>query len=209
MPRIEPFEKHPLLYEQWFDENPWAYQSELEAVRELLPREGEGVEIGVGTGRFAAPLKIATGVDPSEKMRRIASQKGIKTINGVAENLPLNDETFDFALMTTTICFLDDVKAAFCEAYRILKSGGCLVVSFVDKNSSIGKIYQKKKEKSLFYKPATFYSVGQVVEYLKNCKFRDLQFVQTLFKNLDQIKDTEPVREGYGEGSFVVIKASK
>ncbi len=32
--------------------------------------------------------------------------------DGVAEKLPFEDHFFDFALMVTTICFLDNVKQA-------------------------------------------------------------------------------------------------
>ena len=44
------------------------------------------------------------------------SRKGIELVNGVAEALPSADLKFDFALMVTTICFLDNIKAAFLEA---------------------------------------------------------------------------------------------
>ena len=52
-------------YEAWFTRNPAAYHSELLAVRALLPWQGLGLEIGAGTGRFAAPLGVTVGVDPS------------------------------------------------------------------------------------------------------------------------------------------------
>lgn len=38
----------------------------------LLPNIGKGVEIGVGTGRFSAPLGIKLGVDPSWEMSKLA-----------------------------------------------------------------------------------------------------------------------------------------
>ena len=40
-------------YDRWFDKNRNTYLSELEAVKYFLPAKGKGVEIGVGTGRFA------------------------------------------------------------------------------------------------------------------------------------------------------------
>src|SRR6202011_4339241 len=62
--------------------------SELRAVRGLLPKDGVGMEIGVGSGRFAAPLGIRYGVDPSVKMRTLAQARGIEAVEGVAEKLP-------------------------------------------------------------------------------------------------------------------------
>lgn len=209
MTRIEPFEKHPLQYEHWFDRHKFAYESELQAIRKLLPQHGNGLEIGIGSGRFAAPLGIKLGLEPSSKMMEIAQARGIEVIGGVGESLPFRDSQFDFATMVTTICFLDDVEVAFNEAYRILKPGGCLIIGFIDKDSSIGQLYQQHKNENVFYRVATFYSVDEVVSHLKMAGFKVFNFAQTIFHSLAEIKGIEPVREGYGEGSFVVVRAVK
>ena len=104
MPRIEPFEKYSEKYEDWFERNKFAYKSEVQAIKELLPQGKKGIEIGVGSGRFAVPLGIKTGVDPSPRMRKIAQQKGIKVIDAVAEELPFKNSQFELALMVTSIC---------------------------------------------------------------------------------------------------------
>ena len=78
-------------------------------------------------------------------MGEIARQRGIEAIAGVAEALPFDDAQFDFALMITTICFLNDIKNAFREAYRVLKPDGCLIIGFIDKDSPLGKLYQRHK----------------------------------------------------------------
>jgi ubiquinone/menaquinone biosynthesis C-methylase UbiE len=209
MPKAEPFEKHMARYEEWFEKNMFTYKSELQAVRLLLPESGTGVEIGVGTGRFAAPLGIRVGVEPSKAMRGMAQKRGIKVIDGVAEALPFQDCLFDFALMVTTVCFVDDIEASFKEASRVIKSGGFLINGFVDRNSSLGKAYQQHRDKNVFYKMATFYSVDEVIFYLKKAGFRNFAFTQTIFHNLDEIKKVETIKEGYGEGSFVVVRAMK
>ncbi|MGM0425100.1 MAG: SAM-dependent methyltransferase, partial [Thermodesulfobacteriota bacterium] len=69
MPKIEPFEKYSEAYEQWFEENPEAYRTELELIHGLLPPQpaARGLEVGVGSGRFAAPLGLDTGVEPSRQ----------------------------------------------------------------------------------------------------------------------------------------------
>jgi len=185
MARIEPFEKYSEKYEDWFEKNKFVYESEIQAIKELFPKVKKSIEIGVGSGKFAVPLGIKIGVDPSPRMRKVAEQKGIKVINAVAEELPFKNSQFELVLMVTTICFVDNLNLAFREAYRILKLGGYLIIGFVDKDSSLGKLYQQHKENSLFYKIATFYSTKE------------------------EIKNIEPAKEDYGEGSFVVIRARK
>lgn len=209
MAKVEPFEEYASQYEGWFERNRFVYESELRAIREQLPESRDGIEIGVGSGQFAAPLGIKLGIEPSRKMRQLAQSRGIETIEGIAERLPFRDSQFEFALMVTTICFVDDIQVSFQEAYRVLKTGGCLIIGFIDKESSIGRSYQQHKKHSVFYRIATFYTVDEVVLNLEKIGFKNFNFTQTIFHNLSEIRAIEPVKEGYGEGSFVVISALK
>lgn len=206
---VEPFEQYMAQYEEWFERNRFAYEAELQAVRMLLPKSGTGMEIGVGTGRFAAPLGIKVGVEPAKAMRNVAQERGLEVIAGVAEALPFQNQQFDFALMVTTLCFVDDVERAFHEAWRILKPGGCFINGFVDRTSFLGKIYQRYKDQNVFYKVAHFYSADEVISFLERARFQHFTFTQTVFHNLDEIIKVEPVKEGYGEGAFLVVRGMK
>lgn len=76
-PDTDPFDSHTDRYDTWFEHHPAIYESELNAIRQLLPPGFEsGLEVGVGTGRFAAPLGIATGLEPSIKMGAVAPEAG-------------------------------------------------------------------------------------------------------------------------------------
>ncbi|SES84127.1 Methyltransferase domain-containing protein [Methanococcoides vulcani] len=209
MAKIKPFERYTCKYDNWFEENRPVYESELGALRVNMPPYARGLEIGVGSGRFAVPLGIHFGVDPSPRMLNIARNRGIEGIYGVAEQLPFADSSFDLVLMVTTICFLDDIKSAFREVKRILNPDGSFIIGFIDKNSSVGRSYQEKKKKSVFYEIATFYSVEEVVKLLKSSGFDDFYFTQTIFRDLKDIQYLEPVGSGHGKGSFVVVRAVK
>ena len=209
MARIEPFEKYSEKYEDWFEKNKFVYESEIQAIKELFPKVKKSIEIGVGSGKFAVPLGIKIGIDPSPQMRKIAEKRGIEVIDATAEDLPFENSQFELTLMVTSICFVDNLDLAFREIYRILKPGGYLIIGFVDRDSSLGKLYQQHKENSLFYKIATFYSTKEVVYSLSKVGFKEFDFRQTIFHGLNEIKDVEPAKEGYGEGSFVVIRARK
>ena len=209
MVKIEPFEKYPNRYDNWFEKHRYVYQSEVKAVKEILPDYKKGIELGVGTGRFAEPLNIKYGIDPSYRMRQAARRKGIDVFPGAAEKIPFKDETFDLVLMVTTLCFLDDVGKAFGEVYRILQKGGYFISGFVDKNSKLGKFYQEYKDKNTFYRIANFYSVSEVMCYLKIAHFNNFYFKQTIFQSINKISEVEPVLDGYGVGSFVVVRAQK
>ena len=209
MPKIAPFEKHVKQYEEWFAKNRWVYEAELRAVKNMIPTVGQGVEIGIGTGRFAEPLGIKMGVEPSKRMREIAQKRGIRVLDGVAEELPFNDSQFDFVLMVTTVCFVDDISKALMEAHRILSPGGFLIIGFVDRSSMLGQTYLSRQSENVFYKDATFFSVGELVDMMNQTGFVDLTFNQTIFKTLSDTTRDEPVKMGYGEGSFVVIRGRK
>jgi len=206
MPKTEPFDKYSDAYDEWFNKNYDLYEAELEAIRQLIPPPGsEGMEVGVGSGKFAAPLGIKIGVEPSEKMAIKAGMQGINVYPGVAEELPFSDGRFDFILMVTTICFVDDVIKSFREAFRVLKPNGCIIVGFVDKESELGRQYADKREKSKFYKDATFFSTQEVLRYLKEAGFGAVKIKQTLIPG----KSKKNVLDGYGKGSFVVIRSVK
>ena len=44
---------------------------------------------------------------------------------------------------------------------------------------------------------------------MRQAGFKDFMFRQTIFRSLSETNDKEPVKPGYGEGSFVVIRGGK
>lgn len=209
--RTEVFEENAERYDKWYDEHSAVFESEVRAIRmqlQKLPTEISGVEIGMGTGRFAEALGIKEGIEPADSLRQMAMDRGIEAMEARAELLPYSDLQFDFVLFVT-ISYLEDTVRAFKEAYRVLDDGGSIIIGFIDRERPIGKNYLERKPNSLFYKHATFYSVDRVRKMLEKAGFKNFEYTQTLFGELDDIEEPQDPKEGYGEGGFVVVKATK
>jgi ubiquinone/menaquinone biosynthesis C-methylase UbiE len=207
--KVASFNAHHERYEQWFETHRAAYVSELLALRAMVPWHGHGLEIGVGTGRFAGPLGVRVGLDPSDAMLTRAALRGVETVKGVAEALPFPDESFEYALIVTTLCFVNSPEKMLAEARRVLRPNGKLIMGFVDRESGLGKTYLEHQSESVFYREASFFSAEDVNRMLKTQGFAAHAWGQTLVRPLGEITDIEPMLAGTGVGAFVVLAASQ
>jgi len=206
-PGVAVFNENAEHYDQWFEEHGPIYQAELSALRRLMPDVENAVEIGVGTGRFAAPLGIAVGVEPSAHMAKIAEQRGISVTHAYGENLPFPDRTFDLALLVTVLCFVDDVSTVLREVGRILKPEGYILIGMIDPASPLGQSYETHKASSRFYRAAHFHTVDEIVDLLQQSGFQDFEFCQTVFQSEPNTSEDLSPNEGYGQGAFVALRA--
>jgi ubiquinone/menaquinone biosynthesis C-methylase UbiE len=209
MARVTPFEAHTGRYERWFTRHRAAYESELRALIEFRVRAGLGLEIGVGTARFAGPLGIRFGIDPSPGMLHYARQRGVKVTAAIAEALPFRADTFDRVLIVTTICFVDDARAMLLDTHRVLKPGGAVVIGFVDRTSRVGRHYETHRHENVFYREATFFSATEVEHLLFQTGFTRLAWQQTLTSGLGETTRVESPRPGVGAGAFIVVRGVK
>ncbi|MEF8822410.1 MAG: hypothetical protein V5A52_09040, partial [Halovenus sp.] len=67
----------------------------------------------------------------------------------------------------------------------------------------------EKKEENPFYREATFVSTDELLDELEAAGFTDFEFVQTIFQWPGEIDEPESVETGYGDGSFVGIRATR
>lgn len=192
-------------YDSWFDNHPELFQNECKVLHKAIPA-GTGVEIGVGTGRFAEVLKIPVGVEPAHSMAQMAIARGITVIKAKAEELPFYSLSFDYAIMITTVCFLDDIPKAFSEAHRIIKKNGYFIVAIIDKESELGVQYEAMKASNPWYKDAHFHTTSEITGLLEQAGFTSFEYWQTLFSDKPELTDPLP---GFGKGSFVVIRSQK
>lgn len=201
------FDKYYKQYDAWYDRHQFAFLSELEALKKVLPRDGRSLEIGVGTGRFAAALGITTGIDPSRNMLRIAQDRGVSARLGSGEDIPFSNGAFDHVAIIITLCFVKSPQKVLKEAARVLRENGRIIIGIVDGESFLGEFYQKKK--GAFYEQAKFLNVSRVIDLLKATGFGSFSCYQTIFILPDEMRSVEKPRKGFGKGGFVVISAKK
>ncbi len=205
----QPFDRHVEEYERWFVEHRDIYHAELAALRQMLPPSPRTtLEVGVGSGLFAAPLGINIGVDISAAMLARAQRRGIEVCQAAAERLPFASASFDVIVMITCVCFFTDVGAAFSEARRLLRPGGSVVVGFINAASQLGREYQQRQRHSRFYRDARFLTCATMEHHLRHAALTPTANCHTLLAGqpaAGRIHNcTDPTA-----GGFVVIKALK
>ncbi|MDA0214876.1 MAG: AMP-binding protein [Planctomycetota bacterium] len=94
------------------------------------------LDIGSGTGLTASLAQRIVGetgrvvaLDPNAAMLEIAKRRGVhEVVCGHAENLPFEDNTFDFISMTYMLRHIENLSSAFSEARRVLRPGGRILI---------------------------------------------------------------------------------
>jgi SAM-dependent methyltransferase len=118
-------------YDTEFQPTPLAGETWATLVRLLGDGDGSLLDVGCGTGGYAAGLTELgweyTGVDSSEDMLRRAREKGVTAIQADAGALPFEDASFDAAVSVFTHTDVDDWAAAVQEIARVLRPGAPFV----------------------------------------------------------------------------------
>jgi len=201
------FDQYFKKYDTWYEKNKFTYLSELKLLSKLVPKDKKGLEIGVGTGRFAESLGIKYGIDPSRNMLKLAKQRGIIVSKASGENIPFDNNTFDYVAIIITLAFVNNPQDVIKEAWRVLKSKGRIIIGIVDNDSFLADFYRNKE--GVFYKEAKFIEVKKLNSWLEVSGFYNPTCYQTLFHLPQDIKEIEESKDGFGKGGFVAVVADK
>jgi len=113
----------------------------LKAVAPLRRRvceglEGNVVELGFGSGHnipfYPDSVSRVAAIEPADVGWRLAEKRlraatvPVERSGLDGQSLPFEDDSFDTALSTWTLCTIPDVGAALAEVRRVLKPGGTL-----------------------------------------------------------------------------------
>jgi ubiquinone/menaquinone biosynthesis C-methylase UbiE len=135
------FDREAELYDAAHDRgNPGAnpLQARMAVVMRLLgPTPGRVLDCGMGPGRLLVELDrlgwSVAGVDASGEMvaraRARLPQSADDLVEAPVEALPFPSETFDAAVSTGVLEYVEDVSRALGEVARVLRPGGLFVVS--------------------------------------------------------------------------------
>jgi len=118
-------------YDAEFAPDPLEGEAWETLVRLLGDPSGDLLDVGCGTGGYAAGLAElgwnVTGVDVSEDMLRRARAKGVHVIRADASGLPFGDAQFDAAVSMFTHTDIEDFAAVVREVARVLRVGSPFV----------------------------------------------------------------------------------
>jgi ubiquinone/menaquinone biosynthesis C-methylase UbiE len=168
----------------------------LYSALQRIPSGGNVLDIGCGTGDQTYRVRSlgyrVIGLEPAPQMRALAQAKnpGVEIIDGSILQLPFENQSFDFvfALEVLRYFHLPDVYKAYEELFRVLKPGGTVFFTMVNRYALDGYYifyYLKKFALNLAGKPPSahceFVIPSQVMSGLKYLGGKDIQIKGRLF----------------------------
>lgn len=228
------FDEYASEYDAWFLKNQNVLDSEVLLLKHFLTTPGRALSVGCGSGLFEHILRtehgiaILHGVEPAGGMAEIAKKRGLEVRGGTAEDLPFDDGAFDTVILNGTPGYIDNLKEAFAEAFRVAKPGGAIVVADVPAESSYGLLYQLAATQGSWDDPhlsslapkhpypvefaaaARWRTTQEKIDLMTSVGFAELEFAQTLTRHPKYSDDAvETPTEGYDRGDYVAIRARR
>jgi len=145
-----------------------------------IQRESIVLEVGCGTGRFAIALWELTnsrivGLDVSPDMLKTAKTKpsaaNIEWKEADAETIPYAEKAFDCVSMVFAMHHFEDKRRALEEIFRVLKSGGRLVIATASHGMLQKEIVFRIFPELMRIESSRFPSIPQLLRLLRAAGF--------------------------------------
>jgi 2-polyprenyl-3-methyl-5-hydroxy-6-metoxy-1,4-benzoquinol methylase len=119
-----------------------ALKNKLDLINSLQPDKGRILDIGAGTGDFLSVAKQngwqTIGVEPSDKAKAIAKNKGVSFVEKTTE---LENQSFDVISMWHVLEHVPNLDEQIKELKRLLKPNGTLIIAVPNFKSFDAKHY--------------------------------------------------------------------
>ena len=228
------FDEYASEYDAWFLENKNVLESEVKLVAATLPKEGNILSVGCGSGLFEKILRedygidIRNGVEPSASMAAIARKRGMAVIESTAEDFDYLNGVYDTVLFNGCPGYINDLNLVIKKVYEALPQGGRIILVDIPKESSYGLLYNLAKALRTWEHPllegvkpsnpypielvnvANWRTTAEKVEMLEANGFKNIDFLQTLTAHPMYTNDVaEEPTAGFCSGDYVAIIAYK
>ena len=121
-----------------------ALKNKLSLINDLQKKKGKLLDIGAGTGDFLLVAKQngwnAIGIEPSEKAKAIAQQKGVELKSNLSE---FQDHSFDLITMWHVLEHVPNLENQIKELQRLLKPNGSIIIAVPNFKSFDANYYQE------------------------------------------------------------------
>lgn len=218
------FDEWPEAYDRWFTTPIGSlvkkYETQL-ILDQLIPKPGEIIlDAGCGTGVFTLDILLSgsqvVGLDISLPMliQAVKKLKGLPFQMILADilNLPFPENSFDKVISVTALEFIEDVKGAVEELFRVTQKGGSIVVATLNSLSPWASRRRAKAEKGhTIFEKAIFRSPD---ELLHLAPFKGAAKTAIHFQREDDpekavIIEHEGQKKNLNTGAFVAVRWQK
>ncbi len=121
-----------------------ALKKKLNLINSLQKTKGAILDVGAGTGEFLLVAQLngwqTIGVEPSDKAKQIARNKGVSFVDTLAQ---LEDHSFDVITMWHVLEHVPDLNHQIKELKRLLKPTGSLIIAVPNFKSFDAQYYGK------------------------------------------------------------------
>ena len=211
---IRAFDLVAVTYDDWYNhpQGRQVFDAELKAVDMHIPKEGIGLELGAGTGIFAEQLtgvmRTIVCLDPSGEMLKKAAERGMASVLGVGEALPLRVGVLDFTYMVTVLEFLDEPAVVLGEIRETAKEGAELTLLFINSESSWGDFYRDIGSKGdPVFRHARLYTMVEVEALMTVSGYRVTDRAGTLTTQPMETEVEGVITEPSSENGVIVLRA--